>query len=334
MSSYIRLEDLEHKIKHDPQEEFALDVLMGLTSEKKYLSPKYLYDSKGSVLFQNIMSAKDYYPTNCEADIFSTHSEEISKTVADCDQLNVVELGAGDGSKTKILLESLVKHTKELRYVPVDISESAVEGLTAKFSKTFPTIEMRGVVSEYFDALRWLSNENQGKNLVLFLGSNIGNFNTAQAEVFLKTMWNTLNDGDYLLIGCDLKKDIDVMLRAYNDSDGYTRAFNLNLLSRMNRELDANFNIDQYDHFGTYNVKLGAMESFILSKTSQTVTIGALNKSFSFKPYEAIHVEFSFKYLESEIDQLAIDTGYEPVAHYTDEKGYFVDAVFRVKKIV
>ena len=200
-----------------------------------------------------------------------------------------------------------------------------------KFASTFPKLMIKGVVGEYFRALDWIRDNNTGKNLVLFLGSNIGNFSIPQAKVFLRSMWSCLNEGDYALVGFDLKKDIDLMLRAYNDSQGITKEFNLNLLDRVNRELSGNFQRKNFTHFGTYNVHLGAMESFLVSLTKQSVDIGYLNKKFNFKPFESIHVEYSFKFLPSDIETLARDTGFKIKSFYFDSKEYFVDAVFEVE---
>ncbi|MCA9687088.1 MAG: L-histidine N(alpha)-methyltransferase, partial [Myxococcales bacterium] len=188
-------------------------------------------------------------------------------------------------------------------------------------------------VSEYFDALRWLNLENSGRRkLVLMLGSNIGNFNPAQTRVFMRTLWNACNPGDLVLTGFDLKKDIDIMLAAYNDREGVTRDFNLNLLRRINRELDGNFNLAGFQHFGTYNVFSGAMESYLVSLRRQEVAIGALNKSFSFAPWEPIFVEYSFKFLASDIEDLAQETGFRPVGAWQDQRGWFCDALWRVHK--
>lgn len=315
----------------DPSERFGLDVLMGLTSDPKYIPPKYFYDAAGSELFAKITDTEDYYPTRCEAEILQERRNEIASRLIG-DRLNVIELGAGDGRKTKILMEALLSSDAHVRYVPIDISESAVQGIMKTFDGLFPGLDQQGIVAEYFEALRWIRDSSSGTNLVLFLGSNIGNFNVAQAEVFLKTLWNSLNAGDYVLVGFDLKKDIDTMLRAYNDSEGMTKRFNLNVLERMNRELGADFDTSQFEHFGTYNVKLGAMESFLVSKAHQFVHMSALNKRFSFKPYEAIHVEYSFKFLPEQINELATETGYRVIEKYLDSRGYFCDALLKVEK--
>jgi len=167
---------------------------------------------------------------------------------------------------------------------------------------------------------------------VLFLGSNIGNFNGPQSRVFLRTLWNALSHGDRLLVGFDLKKEIDAMLAAYNDRGGATERFNLHLLERINEELGGRFQLEHFDHFGTYNVFTGAMESYLLSLREQDVFIGSLNKSFSFEAYEPIHTEYSFKYLPSDVEALGRETGFVVEGTFSDSREYFIDVLWRVVK--
>jgi L-histidine Nalpha-methyltransferase len=314
----------------DPIETFALDVLMGFSSSPKTISPMYFYDDKGSELFEKITDCEDYYPTRCEYEILDTYKSKIAE-LAGTEDLNLIELGAGDGHKTAVLVEELIKYSP-LSYCPIDISRSANEGLIEKFSTKFPNLEISGVVGEYFKALDWIRDNKKGKNLVLFLGSNIGNFSMPEANVFMRTMWNCLNDGDIVLAGFDYKKDIDVMLHAYNDSNGITKEFNLNLLDRMNKELGADFNRDKFAHFATYNVHIGAMESFIVSLEEQEVYVKSLNKKFHFNSFESIHTEYSYKFLESDITSLATETGFKVEKIFNDSKNYFGDAILRVCK--
>ncbi len=330
MSEYLDL-TTGSRFKVDPRETFGLAILMGLTSEPKNIPPMYFYDAKGSELFQKIMGLDEYYPTQCEAEILTNSAGKIANVLGSS-ALNIIELGAGDGAKTKILLSEFERTKKNVRYFPIDISEDALRELNTGFTKDFPNIPVKPVIAEYYEGLRWLNQNTDGRNLVLFLGSNIGNFSNSQALVFLKTLWNTLNDGDYVLLGCDLKKDIDVMLAAYNDSQGVTDEFNLNLLTRMNSELRANFDLSKFRHFGTYNVKMGAMESFLISTESQDVYISYLDRSFHFKPFEPIHCEYSMKYLPSEIIEMVGSSGFKVVDIFTDKKSYFADALIQVCK--
>jgi dimethylhistidine N-methyltransferase len=310
---------------------FALDVLMGLSSEKKFLSSKYFYDKNGSELFAKITDEQDYYPTDCEFDIFKTHKTEIAHFLKG-DSFNLIELGAGDGRKTKILLEEFINQKLDFEYVPVDISESAVANLSENLAKDFPDLVTNGLVGEYMSSLEWLKNNSNRKNVILFLGSNIGNFSMTQSMVFLRTVWANLNHKDVMLIGFDLKKDIDVLLRAYNDSAGVTAAFNLNLLNRINRELGGNFNLNKFQHFGTFHPGHGAMESYLVSLADQRVYIKELEKEFSFKAFEAVHTEYSYKYLQKDIEFLAKETGFNIRFNFNDSKKYYIDSLWEVQK--
>jgi L-histidine N-alpha-methyltransferase len=315
----------------ETHEAFALDVLIGLSQTPKSLPSKYFYDAKGSKLFQQITELPEYYLTKCEFEIFQDKKGEIADLIGE-NQFNLVELGAGDGRKTKILLEHFMEVGLDFRYVPIDICEAAVEGLIGGLDKHSPQLPIEGLVADYCDGLKWLCNMNGHRNVVLFLGSSIGNFSYSEAREFLYGLWNALEDGDYLLIGFDLKKDIQLLERAYNDSQDVTARFNLNLLHRINRELGGNFDADQFQHYSSYNALSGAMESYLISRQEQVVDIEALNQSFSFEAWEPVHTEYSYKYLESDIASLAEETGFSIVAQLMDSKGYFVDSLWQVCK--
>ena len=318
---------------HDPTRDFAYDVLVGLSERPKRLSSKYFYDDTGSHYFQKIMDFPEYYPTDCEAEILRSHAEALTAQVAGGGPFNVVDLGAGDGKKTLILLEHLRQAGADFVYVPIDISEGAMRELVASVRAKMPGIRVNGLVCEYADGVRYLGQEqNERANLVLFLGSNIGNFNAVQARAFLRRLWSSLSDGDFAVVGFDLKKDIEVLLAAYNDKDGVTAAFNLNLLRRMNSELGADFDLNGFRHYGTYNVFSGAMESYLVSLEPQVVRVDALEQSFAFDAWEPVHTEYSYKYLRSDVEALARDTGFECVGRFEDARGWFADALWRVVK--
>jgi L-histidine N-alpha-methyltransferase len=310
---------------------FARDVLIGLSKPRKQLPTKYHYDDEGSRLFQKIMTLPEYYPTNCEFEILTRQRKEIAQLMRE-HSFNLVELGAGDGVKTSILLEEFHQQKFEFQYVPIDISEGAMHGLTDSIQKKFPDIKTNGIVAEYFDGVKWLSKIGHQKNLVLFLGSNLGNFSATQSKLFLRTLWNTLNNDDFAFIGFDLKKDIDKMLNAYNDSQGVTAEFNLNMLRRINSELGGNFDLSKFRHYATYDVFSGAIESYLVSLESQTVFVEELSETFDFLPWEPIHTEYSYKYLVSDVEKLARDTGYTIENNLFDSKKYFMDSIWRVQK--
>lgn len=314
----------------DERREFALDVLQGLSEHPKRLPSRYFYDAEGSRLFERIMDLEAYYPTACEREILEAHGPDILEALGG-EPFDLVDLGAGDGRKTLILLRYLASIGADVRYVPIDISEAAIAGLATSVRAEVPRVEVASLVSEYTDGLRWLHTQpDVRRSLVLFLGSNIGNFPKPQARGFLRRLWSALAEGDHVLIGFDLKKDMDVLLNAYNDEEGVTRDFNLNLLGRINRELGGTFDLDRFRHFGTYNVFSGAMESYLVSQEAQEVHIEALGFSFTFDAWEPIHTEYSYKYLERDVSELAGDTGFEVEATFHDERRWFTDSLWRV----
>ncbi len=313
--------------------DLALSVLEGLSGKPKKLNSAYFYDHVGSGIFQQITELSEYYLTNCEFEILRNQKESISNIFNDR-PFNLIELGAGDGRKTLTLLEEFIKQGQDFKYIPIDISAKAMESLFERLKDNLDghDLAVEGLVGDYFDGINACSQQTDRQNFVLFIGSSIGNFNHAEAEKFLRHLWYSLNPGDYVLIGFDLKKDLNILHAAYNDSKGVTSEFNLNLLTRLNETLDANFNRETFHHQGIYNVQLGAMESYLISKVKQTVKVGALDKEFHFKPWEGIHTEYSYKYTQYEIEMIAKDTGYEVVNHLFDSKHYFVDSVWKVRK--
>jgi len=321
---------LPHTPDESDQASFALDVLTGLSERPKRLSSRWFYDDRGSELFEQIMAEEEYYPTNLEREIFEAQGDAIAARFAGQD-IDVVDLGAGDGTKTFLLLDALRRAGVTTRYVPVDISEGAMASLHAKVEAKLPDQAVHGLVGDYVGALRHLSTVDDRHRLVLFLGSNIGNFDKPRARAFLRRLWTGLRPGDHALIGFDLKKDIEVLLAAYNDRNGTTSAFNLNLLARINRELGGHFDLSEWRHYGTYNVFTGAMESYIVSLKEQHVAIDALRTSFHFMPWEPIHTEYSYKYLDHDITDLAAFTGFEIVSRFCDDKKWFCDALWRVR---
>jgi dimethylhistidine N-methyltransferase len=328
---YMVLESIRNQNQNLLKEQFALDVLVGFSTATKFLPCKYFYDTEGSKLFERITDLEEYYPARCEHEILERASAGIAAIVSG-EPWEIVELGAGDGRKTKVLLKTLLDAGNEFSYIPVDISESAIVELVTSLRTAFPKLHAQGIVGEYFDSIRHLETVSDRPKLVLFLGSNIGNFDYPSALSFLRTLWKQLNDGDLLLVGFDLKKDIDVMTRAYNDSAGITRDFNLNVLKRINNELGGDFDLARFLHHGLYNPVRGAMESYLIAREAQTATIEAIHKSFSFKAFESIHLEFSYKYLCSDIENMAAETGFAIEAQWTDRHGWFADSLWKVRK--
>jgi dimethylhistidine N-methyltransferase len=313
------------------EHDFALDVLLGLSKEQKSIPPKYFYDDRGSELFEEITQLSEYYPTSCESEILERHRGEISALIGDR-PFNIVELGAGDGHKTEIILRQLRDDGRSFQYVPIDISEGAMRSLTTRLADGKPPMRIQGIVGDYFHGLIWHSFNHSDRNLALFLGSNIGNMDGHEARAFLRSLWNYLEKDDLLLIGFDLKKSTDVLLPAYSDARGVTAEFNLNLLDRMNRELGANFDRGKFKHYAMYDAVSGGMRSYLISTEEQTVTIEAVRTRFQFAAYEAIHTEYSYKFLDTDIRDLAAISGFEIVDQFYDRQKYFTDSVWRVVK--
>ena len=313
-------------------DQFARDIFIGLLKTPKELSSKYFYDEIGSKIYEEIMELPEYYLVESECEILETYSKEIGKFFQG-ESFNLIELGAGNGEKTTVLLKDFLKLGLNFSFIPVDISYGAMEDLINKLNKELPDLRTEGLVAEYFDALKWIAkNQKQKKNIVLFLGSNIGNFKYSEAKEFLFSLWRSLNPDDLVLIGFDLRKDIEIMSKAYNDSKGVTKRFNMNLLERINRELGGEFDLSKFRHYEPYNVYSGAMESYIFSLEEQDVFIKKLAKTFHFGKFEPIFVEQSYKYLNEDIERLAKITGYKILANYYDSKKYFVDSLWQVEK--
>ena len=239
----------------------------------------------------------------------------------------MIELGAGDGRKTRILLDELQKQGRDFEYTPLDISESAVAGLLEDVSADYPGVPIRGLVCEYNHGLEYLCHGDR-RNLVLFLGSSIGNFALEEASAFFGRLRAMLNPGDMCLVGFDLVKDPAVLLRAYDDAAGITRRFNLNLLDRINKELSGHFDLNAFQHYASYDAGRSTMESHLLSKSRQTVSIDALGREFDFGAWEALHVEFSWKYSEDDIAMLAERNTFRLKRVYTDDRNYFAVSLF------
>ena len=289
-----RLFQKGENIKFKTHQEFANDVLIGLSQPLKWLPSKYIYDARGSRLFKKIMELPEYYLTRTEIEILESKKKEIAKEIGD-KEFNLIELGCGDGKKTKILLEQFLNNDQSLHFFPIDISEDSISEFIDCLRGQYPDLRSEGLVSDYFEGLYWLSAQNHRKNVVLFLGSNIGNFTPLKAGVFLSSLWQALNNDDLVLVGFDLRKNTDMMVKAYNDEKGITAAFNKNLLMRINRELKGNFELDQFEFYATYDVVEGAIQSYLISKIEQKVFIGELKWLFSLKAKEPIHTESSYK---------------------------------------
>lgn len=305
---------------------FHEDVKKGLLSDQKYLPSKYFYDAKGDALFQAIMQLEEYYLTRAEYEILNTNSSKIVDILESENDLSLLELGAGDGTKTQLLLGEMLSRNLDFKYVPIDISKNAIEKLSHRLKLKYPKLQMNPIVDTYEEAIKSLDAQPK---LILFLGANIGNYSKAEAEVFLKQIYDAMSPGDLILIGFDLMKNPQTILNAYNDKNGVTKAFNLNLLSRINKELDANFDLLKFDHYPIYNPESGEAKSYLVSQSQQKVHLGVLNLSVSFDSGEIIFTEVSNKYRVKEIQNMGNSLGFRTVEELYDCKHYFLDILWQ-----
>ncbi|MFT4831208.1 MAG: L-histidine N-alpha-methyltransferase [Psychroserpens sp.] len=310
--------------------QFKEEVHSGLTAHPKYLSSKYFYDAKGDKIFQDIMAMPEYYLTDCEYDIFKMHKEEITALFAEGkNSFNLIELGAGDGKKTKILLKHMAESKFDFKYLPIDISNNALDQLERALQNEIPSLKTEPLQGTYLDTLETINSIRDKKKVILFLGSNIGNLLHPQAVTFLQNVQKAMKEDDLFFVGFDQKKNPQTILDAYNDEAGITEAFNKNILLRINKELKANFVTDNFLHWEVYDPETGTAKSYLVSKKAQTVTIGDLELTISFKPWETIHTEISQKYDDEIVAWLANESGLEIVAHFSDEKSYYKNYAFK-----
>ncbi|MBG8551982.1 L-histidine N(alpha)-methyltransferase [Hymenobacter guriensis] len=302
-------------------------VREGLSRQPKTLSSMYFYDDEGSRLFQQIMQLPEYYPTRTEFGIFTEQGAAIGAALAPAagTPFRLVELGAGDGTKTMLLLRELLSQGADFTYVPVDISGGALAGLAESLRRELPELRVEPIEADYFAALAGLRDDEP--KVVLFLGSNIGNFLPQDRQEFLQQLASHLTSADRLLIGFDLQKDPRIIRAAYDDSQGVTAAFNLNLLRRLNRELGADFDLTAWEHYTDYDPLSGAVRSYLVSRRAQTVQFAGAGFSCGFAAWEVIHTENSYKFTRPQIEALARPAGLRVQHFFTDARQYFADVV-------
>lgn len=310
---------------------FEKDVYTGLTSYPKYLLSKYIYDKKGDRLFQEIMGLPEYYLTECEFSILKDHAQEIIKSFKGPDGFDLIELGAGDGKKTKVLLKHLVDQDVNFNYLPVDISLNVLEELEASLKKEIPNVPVKIKQGTYFETLERLAEYNTRKKVILVLGSNIGNLLHKDAIDFLRHIQEAMTPEDMLFMGFDQKKHPQIILNAYNDKTGITAAFNKNILGRINSELKGDFDLDSFLHWETYDPESGTAKSYLVSQKEQEVTIEGIGLKVHFNAWETIHTEISQKYDNSVVEWLAEEAGLLVTRQFEDEKGFYKNYIFRRK---
>jgi L-histidine Nalpha-methyltransferase len=307
---------------HAQRASFADAVAQGLGSEPKSLPCRYFYDEAGSALFEEICRLPEYYLTRAEREILEAHADEIVADTGACSEL--VELGSGSASKTRLLIEAFLRRAGRLRYVPIDISRSALAESAQALLADYPGLEIRAIAGEYEQGLlRLRAGSDDEPRLYAWLGSNIGNFDRAEASDFLRHVRDAMRARDRLLVGIDLRKDRRTLERAYDDGSGVTARFNRNLLSRINRELGARFDLEDFRHEAIWRSREGRVELSLVSRRDQEIAIPALDMVVKLRKGERIHTEDSFKYSPREIAEVAEAAGLRVAARWCDDASRF-----------
>ena len=316
---------MQFHILHEPSNEFAADVIQGLRRRPASIPPKYFYDAMGSKLFDQITRQPEYYPTRTEIDILSTNAAEISHRVGTGSLL--IEPGGGSCAKVRILLEGL----QPLAYVPMDISRDHLQFAAEELAVAFPWLEIHAACSDFTRKMSLPPTAPKSTHVAFFPGSSIGNFDPDGAVDFLASIAELVGPDGFLLIGVDLKKQRHILQAAYDDAAGLTARFNLNLLTRINRELFADFDLSGWRHHALYNEPLGRIEMHLVSEYDQAVMIA--ENSFRFARGETIHTENSYKYTSEEFINLAARAGFQSDSLWLDTGELFSVHLFRVQQI-
>lgn len=313
---------------------FKKEVIEGLSSNPKVLSSKYFYDKRGNEIFEEIMNLDEYYVTDSEYEVLDKHKGELLRkfSYGYKDSFRLIELGAGDAYKTRVLLKYFIEMFEEFTYSPIDLSTDSIKDLKTNLGVDFPTLKMNEYVLDYFDALDLI---NKGPidecKVVLFLGSSIGNLTLAMLKDFLDTLHDKLHHRDFVLFGFDLKKNPYTVLSAYNDHSRVTSDFNLNLLSRINNDLGADFNVNGFYHYPTYDPVSGEAKSYLISKFDQSVSFSGTDVHIDFKRHEPVFMELSKKFDLSEIESIARNSGFEVDKNFFDRQTFYCNSLWKKK---
>jgi len=304
---------------------FGKDVRAGLTAAQKSIPPKYFYDELGSRLFEAICCLPEYYLTRAESEILQDNADEIVASVEG--PFRLLELGSGSAEKTRYLIEAVLRKQSELHYLPVDISDSSLELSSQRLLRLYPGLRITAFAADYFTALQALAErvpaDRNRPTVALFLGSNIGNFGRDESREFLRAVRKLLRPEDALWLGADLKKAPELLIPAYDDALGVTAAFNLNLLARINRELDGDFDVKKFQHSAVYNENLGRIEIHLVSLEPQVIRIRAIDLEVTFQRNETIRTEHSHKFDIEQLSLIARDTGFSLSRTWFDREHLF-----------
>ncbi len=319
---YVIDSNLQYFKPHSTQIEktFADEISASLCNDSKFINPKYFYDKKGSDLFEQICSLPEYYPTRTEIQILKTLQLDLTKYLDD--SFRLVELGSGSSNKTRLILDVFDKIQSKIEYFPIDISEILTES-SELLQREYDNLHITGIVDTYEGGLEFIEKYDDKKNLIIFLGSSYGNFLPKEGNVFLKKINSIMKKEDLFLIGLDLVKDKEILENAYDDSMGITAKFNLNILSRINDELDADFNLKNFKHVAKYNDRDQRIEMYLKSTVNQSVVISKANLSLKLKEGELIHTEHSHKYTLPQIHELMNDVGFIINNIWSDKNNYY-----------
>lgn len=305
-------------------------VAKGLGHFPKYLPSWLFYDAAGDLIFQEIMGLPEYYLTACESEIIETHKHEwLTLFQSSNEPFELIEFGAGDGTKTEILLRHFMEQRSIFQYRPVDISGHVLSGLTKRLQVGLPNIDIRPIVGRYEEMASLVVSSR--RKIYLFMGANIGNFEWDDAISFVQSVADQMRPDDLFLVGFDMQKDKEIIRAAYDDKTGVTAQFNLNLLRRLNREINADFDLTQFYHKATYSEATGEARSYLVSKCSHIVSLEGIEETFYFDDGEMINTEISLKYSTSMIEKLAKSAGLSIVGRYCDRQNFFCDVLFTVE---
>jgi len=322
-------------IRPDQQrDDFAEDVRRGLSGSPKTLPPKYFYDDLGSALFEAICHLPEYYVTRAEAEILGSAADDMVQSFGA--PIRLIELGSGNSQKTRLLLDPLVSRQPTLEYVPIDVDGDLLSRTAETLLDLYPTLSIHGVASDFrrIDQLLApiVAADPVPRNIVLFLGSTIGNLDPSDQDDLLGAIRRLMRGGDALLLGADRRKDKSIVEPAYDDALGVTAAFNLNILVRINAQLGGRFDLANFRHRAFFNETESRIEMHIASTIAQSIRIDALDMEIAFAAGETIHTENSYKFDDDAIDALARRTGFDVTRRWTDSRGLFADQLLVAKE--
>ncbi|MFQ5440547.1 MAG: L-histidine N(alpha)-methyltransferase [Nitrosopumilaceae archaeon] len=319
---YVVDENLQYFKPHSTKVEktFADEISSSLNGDSKYINPKFFYDKKGSDLFEKICELPEYYPTRTEIEILKNLKSDLSDYLDD--SFRLVELGSGSSTKTRLILDIFSQTQKTVEYFPIDISEILTES-SELLLRDYDDLKITGIVDTYEGGLEFIEKYDDKKNLIIFLGSSFGNFIPEDGKIFLQKINSIMKKEDLFLIGLDLVKNKKILEDAYDDSQGITAAFNLNVLSRINDELDADFVLENFKHLAKYNEKDQRVEMYLESLVNQSIIISKANLSLNLKKNELIHTEHSHKYQISQIKNLMDETGFKIQQNWLDKNKHY-----------